>query len=60
MAANGKVQVQVEFEGESLNKVEALKKYYGVESDAELVRVLVNEKARQLNVGPVEAITNDS
>jgi hypothetical protein len=53
MAENGKVQVQVEFEGEILAKVEALKKYYGTQSNAELIRVLVSENTRQLNVGPV-------
>jgi metal-responsive CopG/Arc/MetJ family transcriptional regulator len=43
-----KVQVRVEFEGELLEKVDALKKYYGVQSYAELVRVLINEQSRQL------------
>lgn len=48
MSDKDKLQVRVEFEGLLLEKVEALKKYYGVQSNAELVRVLVNEKARQL------------
>ncbi len=51
-------QVSVEIEGDLKRKVDALKKYYGVQSSAELVRVLVNERARQLNVGSVEATTN--
>ncbi len=52
--------VKLVFEGDILDKVNALKKYYGVQSSAELVRVLVNERARQLNVGSVEATTNVS
>lgn len=52
------IQVKLKFEGEILEKVNALKKHYGVQSDAELVRVLVNERAQQLNVCPVEATTN--
>lgn len=51
MAEKENVQVRVEFEGEMLRKVEALKKYYGVQSTAELVRVLVTEQARQLKLG---------
>ncbi len=50
--------VNLEFEVDLIEKVNALKKYYGVQSSAELVRVLVNERARQLNVGSVEATTN--
>ncbi len=53
-------QVLVEFIGEFKEKLETLKKYYGVQSNAELVKVLVNEKAQQLNICPVEAITNGS
>ncbi len=49
MAEKDKSQVRVEFEGALLDKVEALKKYYGIQSNAELVRVLVNECARQLD-----------
>ncbi len=41
-----------------LEKVNALKKHYRVQSSAELVRILVNEKTQQLNIGPMEAITN--
>ena len=50
--------VKLEFEADLLEKVTALKKYYGVQSDVEFVRVLVNESARQLNANPVEAATN--
>jgi hypothetical protein len=50
-----KTQVKVEFEGALKQRVEALKKYYGVQNNAELVRVLINEKARELKVGPLEA-----
>jgi hypothetical protein len=51
--------VKLEFEDDLLEKVNALKNYYDVQSNAELVRVLVNENMRQLNVGPVEAIKNE-
>ncbi len=53
-------QVSVDLEGDLKRKVDALKKYYDIQSSAELVRVLVNEKAQQLNVGPLEATTNGS
>lgn len=43
-------QVRVEFEGDLLNKVNSLKKYYGILSSAELIRLLVNDRARQLNL----------
>jgi hypothetical protein len=46
--------VKLEFEAELLEKVNALKKYYGVQSNTELVRVLVNESARRLNADPME------
>ncbi len=52
--------VKLVFEGDILDKVNALKKYYGIQNDVELVRVLVNKRARQLNVGPVEVATNVS
>lgn len=42
------IQVRVELEGELLDKVNALKKFYGVESYAELVRILLNECYRNL------------
>ncbi len=50
--------VNLEFEVDLIEKVNALKKYYGVQSSAELIRVLVNEKAKQLNAGPLEANVN--
>ncbi len=53
-----RTSVKLEFEADLLKKANALKKYYGVQSNAELVRVLVNERAQQLNVCPVEATTN--
>jgi hypothetical protein len=55
---NSATQVSTELEGDLKEKFEALKKYYGIHNDAELVKVLVNEKARQLNVCPMEATTN--
>ena len=53
-----KTSVKLEFETDLLEKVNALKKYYGIRSDGELVRVLVNENTRQLNAGPAEAAEN--
>lgn len=43
-----KVQVRVELEGDLLEKVDALRKFYGVQGYAELVRILVNERYRLL------------
>lgn len=44
-----KVNVRVEFEGDSLKRLDKLKKYFGVENYTDLIRVLVNEKYRQLS-----------
>ncbi len=41
-------QVNVELEEDLKRKIEALKKYYGIQNNAELIRVLVNEKAQLL------------
>jgi hypothetical protein len=41
-------QVRVEMEGELQKRFEILKKYYGLENNTELVRVLINEKYKQL------------
>ena len=51
-------QVCVEFIGEFKEKFETLKKHYDIQSDAELVKILVDEKARQLNATTMEATTN--
>jgi hypothetical protein len=51
-------QVIVEFIVEFKEKLETIKKYYGIQSNAELVKVLVNEKAQQLNISKIEATTN--
>ena len=47
---NGKdrIQVRLELEGELLDRVNELKKFYGVESYAELLRILLNERYRNL------------
>lgn len=50
--------VKLEFEVDLLKKVNVLKKYYGIQSNAELVKALVNEKAQQLNTSKIEATTN--
>jgi hypothetical protein len=43
-----KMNVRVEFEGDLLKKLDALKAYYGVENYTDLIRLLVNDKHRQL------------
>lgn len=42
------IQVRVLLEGELLEKVEAIRKYYGLVHYADLVRLLFNEKYNQL------------
>ncbi len=49
-------QVSIELEKNLKTKIEALKKYYGIKNNAELIKVLVNEKAQQLNT--TETTTN--
>jgi hypothetical protein len=44
----GKMNVRVEFEGEILQRLDCLKAYYGVENYTDLIRILVNDKHRQL------------
>lgn len=41
-------QVRVEFEGELLKRFEIIKKFYGLENNTEVIRVLLNEKYKQL------------
>jgi metal-responsive CopG/Arc/MetJ family transcriptional regulator len=48
MVEREKVQVRVELEGDLLEKFDALRKFYGVQGYAELVRILVNERHRLL------------
>jgi hypothetical protein len=42
------LQVRVEFEGELLKKFKAIMGYYGLENGTEAIRVLVNDKHKQL------------
>jgi hypothetical protein len=58
MVKKGKKEFIVKFQDESLKKMEALKKYYDIQSNAELIKILVNEKAQQLTANPTEAITD--
>ncbi len=58
MVKKGKIEFTIKFEDESLKKMEALKKYYDIQSNAELIKILVNEKAQQLTANPIEAITD--
>ena len=51
-------QVCVECTGEFKQKFDALKKYYNLKSDTELIRILIKEKACQLNAGKKEATAN--
>ncbi len=48
MIEKEKIHVRVKFEGELLDRVNELKKFYGVESYAELLRILLNERYRNL------------
>jgi hypothetical protein len=41
-------QVRVELEGELQRRFGILKKYYGLENNTELVRVLINDKYKQM------------
>jgi hypothetical protein len=41
-----------------LKKANTLKKYYRVQTNKELIKSLVNEKAQQLNLNPTEATTD--
>jgi len=45
---NDTLQVRVEFEGELLKRLQTLKDYYALENATELIRVLVQEKYKQL------------
>jgi hypothetical protein len=51
-------QVHIEFIGEIRDKFETLKKFYGIQNNAELIRILIDEKAKQLNISPMETTTN--
>lgn len=42
------MNVRVEFEGTLLKKLDALKKYYGIENYTDLMRLLVQDKHREL------------
>ncbi|XHH08277.1 MAG: hypothetical protein ACFCUE_11995 [Candidatus Bathyarchaeia archaeon] len=55
MAKKGKVKFTVKLQEASLNKIKSLKKHYGTQDNAELIIILVNEKAQQLNTCPKEA-----
>jgi len=45
---NNTLQVRVEFSGELLKRLEIIRKYYGIENATEVIRVLVNDKYKQL------------
>ena len=42
------LNVRVEFKGETLQRFEAVKKYYGLEDNTEVLRILVNEKFKEV------------
>lgn len=58
MVEKQKIQFSVEFQNDLLKKIEALKKYYDIQSNTELIKILVNEKAQQLTANPTETITD--
>jgi len=47
-----------EIEPDLLEKADTLKKYYHVQTNKELIKILVNEKTQQLNLPPTEATTD--
>ncbi len=49
MVKKRKIEIIIEFQEESIKKIIALKKHYKTRSNQELITLLVNEKARQLN-----------
>lgn len=46
--SNNTLQVRVEFEGDLLKKLSEIKKYYGLENATEVIRILVQDKHKQL------------
>ena len=50
MKERDKTQVRVEFGGKNAEMFVALKKHFGVQSNAELIRIIVNDQARQLGL----------
>jgi hypothetical protein len=58
MAEKEKTRIQIAYEGKSIDKIQALKKYYGIQNTAELIKILVNERAQQLNANTKETATH--
>ncbi|MGF3573541.1 MAG: hypothetical protein ACQXXG_09015 [Candidatus Bathyarchaeia archaeon] len=50
MSEKDNIQVRVCLEGELLQKANTLKKYYGLECYSELVRILLNDRYRTIEV----------
>jgi hypothetical protein len=50
MKKKDKTQVRLEFDGKNAEIFFALKKHLGVQSNAELIRIIVNDRARQLGL----------
>lgn len=48
MIEKGNIQVRVCLNGELLQKANTLKKYYGLEHYSELVRILLNDRYRNI------------
>jgi hypothetical protein len=58
VAKQSELQVQIQLDSDLKRKADALKKYYNVQNNTELIKILVNEKAQQLNARPMEATSN--
>jgi hypothetical protein len=58
VAKQSELQVQIQLDSDLKRKADALKKYYNVQNNTELIKILVNEKAQQLNAHPMEATPN--
>lgn len=48
MAENKFLNVRVEFKGEMATKFEAIRNYLGLENNTEVLRVLVNDKFKEI------------
>jgi hypothetical protein len=59
MSEEETIQVRVELEGDLLKKAKDLRKFYGVERYADLVRLILTEKHREIsNEAPLKKLAN--
>jgi hypothetical protein len=58
MSKTPSTKAKLKIEPDLLEKANALKKYYGIQNNNELIKILVTEKTQQLNLNPTEATTD--